>query len=61
MEFPYNEMVREWNGSLCHRSEFEAKHPQLELEQHGADQEGLMNARPDRTENAVANIKTKSF
>ena len=32
MEFPYNEMVREWNGSLVHKSEFEAKHPQLELE-----------------------------
>ena len=30
-EFPYNEMVREWNGSLVHKSEFEAKHPQLEL------------------------------
>ena len=30
MEFPYNEMVREWNGMLVHKSEFEAKHPQLE-------------------------------
>ena len=56
MEFPYNEMMREWNGSLVHRSEFEAKHPQLELGTHAADQEGLMNARPDRTENDVATI-----
>jgi len=23
MEFPYNEMVREWNGSFVHISEFE--------------------------------------
>ena len=26
--FPYTEMVREWNGSLVHISEFEPKHPQ---------------------------------
>ena len=30
MEFPYKEMVKEWNGSFVHKSEFEAKHPQLE-------------------------------
>ena len=29
MEFPYDQMMREWNGSLVHRSEFESKHPQL--------------------------------
>ena len=29
MEFPYTEMVREWNGSLVHISEFETKHPQI--------------------------------
>ena len=56
MEFPYNEMVKEWNGAFVHKSEFETKHPQLELGTHAADQEGLMNARPDRTENAVATI-----
>ncbi len=56
MEFPYNEMVKEWNGAFVHKSEFEAKHPQLELGVHAADQEGLMNARPDRTENDVATI-----
>ena len=55
-EFPYSEMVREWNGFLVHRSEFESKHPQLELGTHAADQEGLMNARPDRVENSVAVI-----
>jgi len=56
MEFPYSEMVKEWNGAFVHKSEFEAKHPQLELGTHAADQEGLMNARPDRTENDVATI-----
>ena len=55
-EFPYSEMVREWNGAFVHKSEFETKHPQLELGTHAADQEGLMNARPDRTENDVATI-----
>ena len=30
MAFPYNEMVKEWNGSVVHISEFEEKHPQLE-------------------------------
>ena len=29
-EFPYREMVKEWNGSLVHYTEYEAKHPQLE-------------------------------
>ena len=44
------------DGSFVHKSEFEAKHPQLELGTHTADQEGLMNARPDRVENSVAVI-----
>ena len=30
MEFPYREMMKEWNGMLVHRSEHEEKHPQLE-------------------------------
>jgi hypothetical protein len=30
MEFPYREMVREWNGSFVHYTEFEPKQPQLE-------------------------------
>ena len=50
MEFPYNEMVKEWNGMLVHKSEFEAKHPQLEPRAHGAEGHGLRNARPARTE-----------
>jgi hypothetical protein len=37
MQFPYNEMVREWNGSIVHYSEFEAKQPQLNPPHHKAD------------------------
>ena len=43
--YPYNEMVKEWNGSLVHKSEFEAKHPQLEPKKHAVDAEGLKNAK----------------
>ena len=50
MEFPYKEMVKEWNGSRVHISEFEPKHPQLEPKPHTADPQGLAHARPDRVE-----------
>ena len=53
MEFPYSEMVTEWNGSVVHISEYEDKHPQLEISAHHGDEQGLFNARPDRTENKV--------
>ena len=56
MEFPYNEMVKEWNGAFVHRSEFEAKHPQLEPRAHYGDAQGLQNARPARTEPPVAHL-----
>ena len=56
MEFPYTEMMKEWNGSFVHRSEYEEKHPQLELRTRGADAEGLLDARVDRTENEVVTI-----
>jgi len=54
MEFPYKEMVREWNGAFVHVSEFEAKHPQLEPKPTQPDGQGLPMARPDRVEPAVA-------
>ena len=56
MAFPYNEMVIEWNGSRVHISEYEPKQPQLEPRAHGADPEGLQNAKPDRTEPATQNL-----
>ena len=43
--FPYTEMVREWNGSLVHISEFEAKHPQLDPPHTKADAIALRNPR----------------
>jgi hypothetical protein len=51
--FPYVEMVTEWNGSFVHISEYEPKQPQLEPKIPGNDPQGLLNARPDRTEPAV--------
>ena len=56
MAFPYNEMVREWNGMFVHKSEFEPKQPQLEPRPHGGDAQGLQNSRTDRTENTVAQL-----
>jgi len=44
--FPYTEMVREWNGSLVHISEYEPKHPQLDPKVYGGDPQGLKQARP---------------
>jgi len=56
MEFPYNEMVKEWNGMLVHVSEFESKHPQLGPKAFGGDPQGLLNSRPARAENDVAQL-----
>ncbi|OUX41428.1 hypothetical protein CBE37_04840 [bacterium TMED277] len=58
MAFPYKEMVREWNGSLVHISEFESKHPQLEPRSHRGDAQSLRNARPDRVEPPVPIVLT---
>ena len=30
-QFPYKEMRKEWNGSIVHFSEYEPKHPQLDI------------------------------
>ena len=46
MAFPYTEMVKEWNGSFVHRSEFEAKHPQIKRKHIKAAAIALANARP---------------
>lgn len=56
MAFPYKEMVKEWNGSRVHTSEFEPKQPQLQPKPHGADPQGLPMAKPDRTEPATENL-----
>ena len=54
--FPYREMVKEWTGAWVHVSEFEAKQPQLQPHPVGADPQGLMHARPARTEFPVQDI-----
>jgi len=45
MAFPYTEMVKEWNGSLVHYSEFEPKHPQIRRKRNVADAIALQNPR----------------
>jgi hypothetical protein len=45
MAFPYQEMVKEWNGSLVHYSEFEPKHPQIRRKYNVADAIALQNSR----------------
>ena len=46
LRFPYDEMVREWNGSLVHFSEYEPKQPQLEPKPVGSDPQALYNPSP---------------
>jgi len=48
LAFPYLEMVREWNGSWVHFSEFEPKQPQLEPKPTSGDPQALQRARPAR-------------
>ena len=56
LEFPYREMVKEWNGMLVHTSENEPKQPQLHPKPKGSDPQGLLNPRPARTETAVPRL-----
>ena len=53
MAFPYNEMVKEWNGSFVHKSEYEAKHPQIRRKHIKADAIALANARPSVVSNVI--------
>ena len=48
LRFAYTEMVREWNGSLVHYSEYEEKQPQLEPAPVGSDPQALLNPRVQR-------------
>ena len=56
LQFPYNEMVTEWNGSFVHVSEYEPKQPQLEPTRFTGDAQGLPQARPGRIEPATENL-----
>ena len=55
LRFPYTEMVREWNGMSVHKSEYEAKQPQLQPRPHGGDAQALQNSRTD------AELKMRSY
>ena len=52
LRFPYLEMVREWNGSLVHYSEYEAKQPQLDPQFVAGDAQALLNPRVQRASTA---------
>ena len=56
MAFPYDEMVKEWNGSFVHISEFESKHPQIRRKKKTADKIALQNARPQRFQQPSRNF-----
>ena len=45
MAFPYDEMVKEWNGSLVHNSEYEPKQPQIRRRYAVSDAIALQNPR----------------
>jgi hypothetical protein len=60
LAFPYNEMVKEWNGSTVHISEFEPKHPQLDPRYHPTDPQSLQNAR-GQTIDATVDIGVNLF
>ena len=54
--FPYKEMVKEWNGSLVHRTEYEEKHPQLEPKRVRSDKISLLDARPQEPHEVFVSI-----
>jgi hypothetical protein len=54
--FPYKEMVKEWNGSRVHRSEYEPKTAQDHPRKHSPDGEALRHTRTDRDESTVATL-----
>jgi len=60
MAFPYTEMVREWNGSLVHTSEYEPKQPQLEPKPVGSDPQALFNPRPQPASKASLILLTNN-
>ena len=61
MAFPHNEMVKEWNGSLVHYSEFEPKHPQIRRRRTVADAIALQNTRPQRFQHLLIEMVFKQI
>ena len=56
MEYPYSEMVVEWNGSRVHKSEFEPKTSQDRPNKHMPDAISLQYPRPARVENPTERL-----
>ena len=56
LQFPYNEMVQEWNGMWVHTSEYEPKAPQLMPHEHSPDPQALEHPRPARIAPATTNL-----
>ena len=48
--YPLSDMIREWNGFLVGKDEYESKQPQLTPPKHITDPQALRISRPDRTE-----------
>ena len=56
LQFPYNEMVKEWNGAWVHTSEYEPKAPQLMPHEHSPDPQALEHPRPARVAPATTQM-----
>ena len=56
LQFPYREMVKEWNGAWVHYTEYEPKSPLLQPRIFRGDAQGLQHARPGRVEPPVAHM-----
>ena len=56
LEYPYTEMVIEWNGMRVHTSEYEPKAPQLMPHEHSPDPQALEHARVARVEPATERL-----
>ena len=51
--YKLSDMIKEWNGFMVGKDEYEPKHPQLQPHRQSTDAEAIRNARPDRIEPAV--------
>ena len=60
MEYPYSEMVVEWNGARVHESEYEPKTPQDRPNKHSPDAIALQFPRPAREEPATERLLPKN-
>ena len=55
--FPFREKVKEWNGLLVGKDEWEEKHPQLEPLRVPPDPQAIKGARPEPNLDQERNIE----